>query len=282
MGNLLKRPLAIVLGTNEIASAVGVYLQRTHRAVVLAHDPYPPVIRRALAFHDVLYGEAKSIEGVTASRIDRIADAAGVLAAPARIAITRMGLTDLLILGPLDVIVDARMQKHAARPDFRGLARMVIGLGPGFTVGKNCDLAVETKPLKIGVLVAGGTTAPADCTPETIGGFSRERFVYAPLEGCWRTPFELGGRVYKGMPIGHIDRERIIAPIDGILRGIARDGTEMPEGVQLVEVDPRIYRRWQMTIEDRPRLIAEATLRALHILEAQQHPAVPLPGMLLN
>ncbi len=284
-GRALRRPLAIVLGTNEIASAVAVFLHRARRSVILAHDTYPPVIRRALAFHDVLYGERKSIEGVAAARCDRITEIPAVLAEPDHVVVTRMGLTDLLVLGAVDVIIDARMPKHALRPDFRGLAGMVIGLGPGFIVRKNCDLAVETKPLLIGALVEGGATEPADGTPELVSGAGRERFVYSSIEGCWRTPFEIGGRVYKGMPIGHIDSERIYAPIDGVLRGIARDGTEIPEGVKLVEVDPRIYRNRQGLIEERPRLIAEATLRAVRILEAQRgiHAAAfPMPGTVFN
>lgn len=250
--------------------------------MVLAHDPYPPVIRRATAFHDVLHGEEKSIEDVRAKRIDRIAEAAITLAEPRQVAVTPMGLTDLLMLGTIDIIVDARMQKHTIRPDLRGLARMVIGLGPGYAVRKNCDLAVETKPLLIGALAEGGTTEPADRTPETIAGVGRERFVYSALDGHWRTPFEIGGRVYKGMPIGHIDRERIYAPIDGVLRGIARDDIDIPKGVKLIEVNPRIYRRRQNEIEERPRLIAEATLRAVRILEAHHKLATTVPGMSLN
>lgn len=279
-----RPPIAIVLGTNDIASAVAVSVHRARRAVILAHDCDPPAIRRTLAFHDVLYGEAKSIEGIGAQRCDRITEIPSVLAQQDQVAITRMGLTDLLVLGGIDVIIDARMQKHAPRPDFRGLAQMVIGLGPGFCVGRNCDLAVETKPLLIGALVEGGATEPADGIPECLSGAGRERFVYAPSEGIWRTPFDIGGRVYKGMPIGHIDAEKIYAPIDGVLRGIARDGTEIPEGVKLVEVDPRIYRNRTGRIEERPRLIADATLRAIRILEAKRNirHAFPMPGIALN
>lgn len=279
-----QRPLAIVLGTNEIATAVAVYLHRAQRAVVLALDPYPPVIRRALAFHDALYGEAKSVEGVHALRCDRITEIAATLATPAQVAITPLGLTDLLVLGAVEMIIDARMQKHTPRQDFRGLAPMVIGLGPGFCVGRNCDLAVETKPLMIGVLVEGGETEPADGISEPLSGAGRERFVYAPFEGRWRTPFEIGRRVYKGMAIGHLDAERISAPIDGLLLGIARDGTEIPEGVKLLEIDPHIFRARHGQMDERPRLIAEATLRAVRILEAQRsiHPPAPVASALLN
>lgn len=54
---------AVVLGTNEIASAVGVYLQRDGWSVVLAHDPHPPVIRRKMAFHDVMFGDPAEVDG---------------------------------------------------------------------------------------------------------------------------------------------------------------------------------------------------------------------------
>jgi xanthine dehydrogenase accessory factor len=280
--NRARRPLAIVLGTNEIASAVAIHLHRMRYAVILSRDPFPPVIRRGMAFDDALYGEPKAVEGILAIAFDKIADAPAIHAKPQQVAITHMGLTDLLMLGPLDVLVDARLHKHAVTPDFRGLARIMIGLGPGFTVRKNCDLAIETKPVAAGALVEDGTTQAADGTPELLAGAGRERFVYTPYEGFWRTPFEIGGRVYKNMLIGHLDGERICAPIDGVLRGIARDGTEMPKGVKLVEVDPRIYRRRQTFIEERPRLIAEATLRAVHVLDMHHRTASPMPGMLLN
>jgi len=42
--------LAVILGTDEIASAVAVNLYRSGYCVVLSHDPLPPVIRRKMAF----------------------------------------------------------------------------------------------------------------------------------------------------------------------------------------------------------------------------------------
>jgi hypothetical protein len=277
-----NRPLAIVLGTNEIASAVAVHLHRARRAVILSHDRHPPVIRRRMAFHDALYGDPTQVEGIRASRIDKIVDAAGVSSKPGLVAITSMGLTDLLVLRPIEIIVDARMQKHTITPDFRGLARMTIGLGPGFAVGKNCDLAIETRPTSIGTIVDSGMTQMADGVPEPLFGTGRERFAYSSLEGRWRTPFDIGVRVFKGMLVGHIDKERVLAPIDGILSGIVRDGTEVPEGVKIIEVDPRVWRHRQTKIEARPRRIAEATMSAVHILEAQNRAAKALPGIFLN
>jgi xanthine dehydrogenase accessory factor len=63
-------PFAVILGTNEIASAVAVLLRGSGYSVVLSHDPYPPVIRRKMAFHDVLFDEQITLGGFTAVRAD--------------------------------------------------------------------------------------------------------------------------------------------------------------------------------------------------------------------
>ena len=54
---------AVILGTNEIASAVAVNLYRGGSSVVLSHDPLPPVIRRKMAFHDALFDDPVVIGG---------------------------------------------------------------------------------------------------------------------------------------------------------------------------------------------------------------------------
>ena len=55
------------------------------------------------------------------------------------------------------------------------------------------------------------------------------------------------------------------APIDGFLRGVARDGVEILQGVKIVEIDPRgRSANWTGT-DERGRTIAEATAKALQI-----------------
>src|SRR5271165_1229167 len=53
------RLLVIVLVTNEIASATAVRLTWEGHGVILSHDPFPPVIRRGMAFHDALFGGSR-------------------------------------------------------------------------------------------------------------------------------------------------------------------------------------------------------------------------------
>ena len=58
------QPFAVILGTNEIASAVAVKLRKARFGVILSHDPYPPVIRRGMAFYDALFDDRAVIDGV--------------------------------------------------------------------------------------------------------------------------------------------------------------------------------------------------------------------------
>ena len=62
-------PFVVILGANEIASAVAVRLNREGYWVVMCHDPFPPVIRRGMAFYDVLFDEQVEIVDTIAERI---------------------------------------------------------------------------------------------------------------------------------------------------------------------------------------------------------------------
>ncbi len=258
-----RLPSAVVLGTNEIASAVAVHLHRAGFGVVLSDDPHPPVIRRGMAFHDALHGDPAVVEGLAAVAVERATEVLAVTARHEAVAITPLGLVDLMPISPFDVLVDARMNKYAVVPDLRHLAGVSIGLGPGFTVGVDCDVAVETRPTRIGSLLTRGSTDAPDGQASPLGAFGGERFVYSAEAGRWRTAHAIGTRVFRGMVIGHLGREPVTAPMDGMLRGLARDGIEVAGRVKLVEIDPR--NRWQARwtgIDARGRAIAEATTAA--------------------
>jgi len=276
------QPFAVVLGTNEIASAVAVFLRRFGRAVVLADDPLAPVIRRGMAFYDALFDDGRLLETVGAVRIDSASALFEIASRQDQVAVTSLGLTDLLVLGQLDIIVDARMHKRAVMPRLRGLARTTIGLGPGFTAGGNCDVAVETRPDRLGLVLREGTTEPRDPQPSRLGEAGGERFVYTLGPGRWRTALDIGARVFKGVVLGHQGEAQVVAPIDGILRGIARDGTEMPGGVKLIEIDPRGRAARWIGIDQRPRAIAEAVIRAIMLGEAERLLSDPHPGLRMN
>jgi len=258
-------PLVAVLGTNEIASAVGVHLRRAGWSVVLAYDPFPPVVRRGMAFHDVLFGDRRVIEGIEGVRTETTTEIAAALTNPSHVAVTALQLADLVTVRPLEVLVDARMQKRRVTPDLRGVARVTVGLGPLFRVGMNCDVAVETRPARNGQVVTAGSTDEADGVSSRLGSVGPERFVYSDRPGLWHTPVDIGIRTFSRFVLGHLDGRPVHAPLDGTVRGIVRDGLQVPEGVKLVEIDPRGREsRWTGT-DERGRGIAEATVKAVRI-----------------
>ncbi len=256
-------PFVIVLGANEIASAVAARLTQEGCRVVLSHDPYPPVIRRGMAFHDALFNDRTEVDGIkgycgeTALEIVRVLMATGV------VAVTSLQLTDLIALRTPDVLIDARMQKRRMTPNLRNIANLSIGLGPQFAAGTNCDVAIETHPDHTGELVEIGETRPNDHIPRYLGGVGRDRFVYSARDGVWRTPLDVGARVFKNYLIGLLDGHRVISPRDGFLRGIARDGIFVPQNVKLVEVDPRGRASSWTGTDERGRAIADAAYRAI-------------------
>ena len=253
---------AIVLGTNEIASAIAVYLTRLGLRVVMSHDPMPPVIRRGMAFHDSLFGELTSLEDIWSINCDHTLEILDELGHGSRVIVTRLGLSHLLPVGGFSTIIDARMHKTSTMPMLRFLAPLTIGLGPGFIAQDNCDVAIETHPDFVGQILKSGATLNADGIPSPLGNLKQERFIYSTIQGRWSTPLEIGSKVYLGVTLGRLAGQDIIAHRDGILRGLARDGTEIPANVKLVEIDPRGRNAQWQGIDQRAKSIAEATLNA--------------------
>jgi hypothetical protein len=256
----------VILGTNEIASAVALQLRRDGYRVVLSHDPLIPVLRRKMAFHDALFDDAVMVEGMPARRADtgleiRTLEAPGVI-------ITELGLLDLIVIQAIDILVDARMQKYSATPDLRRLAGLAIGLGPGFAGGINCDIAIETQPGKAGLIVRQSEADPPDGLSQRLGDRGNERFVRAAFAGRWNSAIEIGTMVFKDFVIGHLRNVPVRAPFDGILRGVVRDGTEVPAGVKLLEIDPRRRRANWTEADQRTRLIAAAVKEVISAHQA--------------
>ncbi|MFG1358627.1 xanthine dehydrogenase [Xanthobacter pseudotagetidis] len=268
-------PFAVILGTNEIASAVAVHLFWAGHGVVLSHDPMPPVIRRRMAFHDALYDDAANVAGVVAGRAETSIEVRDRLTAGAGVTVTELGLLDLIVIGAIDILVDARMHKYEVTPDLRRLGRLAVGVGPGFSSGFNCDVAVETRPGLAGRVIAHGSTEPPDGVPSSLGGQLAARFARAEVAGRWHTAIEIGTRVYKDFIVGYLGGTPVRAPFDGFVRGVARDGTEVPQGVKLLEIDPRGRTASWTGIDARAGAIAKGVVRALARHKAARRLSTP-------
>ncbi|MCI1192269.1 hypothetical protein MOJ79_10485 [Calidifontimicrobium sp. SYSU G02091] len=233
-------PRIVVLGCGDVGSAVAHRLFVLGADVVLADDPRPPHPRRGMAFTDAWFDGTATLEGVSALLAHDTAELAALAQSLDVLPCTDAPWADVVAAWRPDVLVDARMRKRDVPPDLRAHAPTVVGLGPGFTPGVNCTLAVETAwGEALGDASATAGTSPLAGEPRRFEGLARERFVYAPAAGLWRTAAHIGDRVAAGQPVGDLGSVPVAAPVTGALRGLTRDGVPVRAGQKIVEVDPR-------------------------------------------
>jgi xanthine dehydrogenase accessory factor len=268
----------LVRGANDVASAVAHRLFTAGYAVVLHEEAEPTAARRGMAFADAVFDGSAELEGVTAVRVDGPASAVRLLRDREAVPLAVGDLAALVAAVRPHVLVDAWMRKRAVPEDQRGLAPLVVGLGPNFVAGGNVDLAVETSWADLGRLVEHGPTLPLAGEPRPIAGVGRERYVYAPRAGLFRTARKVGDPVRAGDAVAAIGDETVEAPIDGVLRGLTRDGVRVAAGTKVVEVDPRGAEGAALRgIGERPGRIADAVLHAIRAFEASRRQSLVNP-----
>ena len=141
------------------------------------------------------------------------------------------------------------------------------GVGPSLLAGHHADVVVETSWDRLGAIITDGSSLPLSGEPREIGGHARDRYVYAPVAGVFRTKAGVGDLVREGQAIAEISRTALRAPLDGILRGLTRDGVPVSVRTTVIEVDPQGIAAEVRTIGERPRRIADGVLEALRAWE---------------
>ncbi len=262
-------PIVLVKGAGDVGSAVAHALLRAGYRPLLVDVPAPTVARRRMAFADALFDGAAVLDGVRAVRVDTPDRLLALLASGREVPVMAWCDSDdpRAALPPglhLAAVVDARMRKRV-RPERQiDQAPLVIGLGPGFRAGETVHAAIETNwGPDLGQVLWAGEPAAYTGQPRAILGYARERYLYAPHAGCFRTSLDVGARVARGQVVGRVDETPLAAGIDGVIRGITRDGVLVTAGAKLVDVDPRGDPALAAGVGERPRRIAAGVLAAL-------------------
>jgi len=63
--------------------------------------------------------------------------------------------------------------------------------------------------------------------------------------------------------VAEVEGRPVVTEIDGILRGLLRDGLPVTKGFKVADVDPRCRREHCFTISDKARAIGGGVLEAL-------------------
>jgi xanthine dehydrogenase accessory factor len=262
----LQAPVVLVRGSGDVGSAVAHRLFTSGHPVVIHDVALPAVPRRGMAFTDAIFEGDCELEGVKARRLDDLEALPEALADGEAVAVTTLDVMAVLSAVRPDVLVDARMRKRAHPERQLELAPLTIGLGPNFVAGETTHLAIETRwGDELGTVITSGPTQALAGEPRSFDGHARDRFVYAPVAGVFRTAAVIGQRVGRGEPVAGIDGEDLAAPLDGILRGLTHDGVPVEAGAKVVEVDPRGELKAVIGLGPRPQRIAEGVSRAIEL-----------------
>lgn len=261
----------VIRGVNDIASAVAHRLFLNGAAVVVHEREQPSVSRRGMAFADAIFAGRAELAGVTAVLVTDLTQVLPLLTARETIPVAVAELSALLAAVRPAVLVDARMRKRAIPETQRGLAPLTIGLGPNFVAGETVDLAIETAwGADLGTVVARGPTRPLAGEPRPLAGHGRDRYVYAPAAGVFRTHRRVGEAIMAGEIVAYLDALPLSAPLDGVLRGLTHDGVPVASGTKVIEVDPRGADAAVKGIGERPDRIANGVLNALSMWRASR------------
>jgi xanthine dehydrogenase accessory factor len=219
-----------------------------------------------MAFTDAIFDGECELEGVRAHCLDDLAALSLALDEGSAVPVTTLDLGAVLDALHPSVLVDARMRKRARPEPQLELAPLTIGLGPGFVAGETAHLAIETRwGDELGTVITSGPTQALAGEPRSFDGHARDRFVYAPAAGVFRTAAAIGQRVRQDEPVAAIDGEQLTAPLDGILRGLTHDGVPVEAGAKVLEVDPRGELEAVVGLGRRPRKIAEGVAEAIEV-----------------
>ncbi|HZS79042.1 MAG TPA: selenium-dependent molybdenum cofactor biosynthesis protein YqeB [Ktedonobacteraceae bacterium] len=272
----VRLPLVMVKGAGDLATGVIHRLFRAGFPVMATELPQPTVLRRTVAFAEAVAQGEMTVEGLTAHKADSVDDAKRMLTEGLVPVLVDPEGVSLRELRP-GVLVEATLAKRNTGIS-TDTAPIVVALGPGYEAGKDAHAVIETnRGHNLGRVYLTGYAEPNTGTPGTIGGYGRERLLRAPCDGRLYSIRQIGDRVAAGETVAEVKSETqfmpVISAIDGILRGLVRDGLKVTGGMKIGDVDPRAVREHCFTISDKSRAVAGGVLEAVMYFLHAQHTA---------
>jgi len=228
--------LCVVRGGGDLATGVAWRLTRAGYPVVVPELACPLTVRRLVALRTAVLEGSVDIEGMT-GRLVASPDEAVVTAGAGEVAV--MVSPDLPDVDAA-VVVDARLAKRNLDTCLDD-APLVVGLGPGFTVGEDAHAVVETaRGPRLGRCLWHGSAEPDTGTPGVVGGRGAERVLRSSGTGSasWRA--SIGDIVEEGELLGAVGASPVVAPFPGRVRGLIGEQVDVLVGLKVGDLDPRL------------------------------------------
>jgi xanthine dehydrogenase accessory factor len=270
----------LIKGAGEMASGIAHRLFRSGFKVCMTEIPKPIAVRRTVSFSESVYEIEAEVEGIKGQLVS---SAASVLRAWGQRVIPVMVDPEAKIREkvPFNVLIDAILAKKNLRTAISD-ASLVVGIGPGFEVGKDVHMVIESnRGHNLGRVILYGKAEENTGIPGSIGLYSTERILRASQNGLFKTAGrQIGDYVTAQEVVGYLNDRPVIAAISGVLRGLLRDGMEVMKGTKLGDIDPRGISDYCFTISDKARAIAGGVLEGIMLYFEDTHfdePALTSP-----
>jgi xanthine dehydrogenase accessory factor len=230
-------PLVVVRGGGDLATGAARRLFLAGLRVLVTERAQPWCVRRRSAFAAAVLEGSVVVDGVLARHavfpeLPRWDWDGGVAVAVCADRPAPPGIQP-------DLLVDGRVLKrgHDTSTDD---APLVVGVGPGFQVGRDCHAAVESaRGHDLGRVLYAGSTLAFDGIPGALGGERERRVVRSTISGTFRGLVQIGDLIDAGQTIGVTDGRPVDAHIAGVVRGLVADGTAVIAQQKVGDVDPR-------------------------------------------
>lgn len=257
------KEIVLVRGGGDIATGVIQKLYRSGFNVVIAETERPTAIRRWVCLSEAIYEGEVSVEDMVSVYAQGIKDIYSAWDKNKIPVIKDSKLRILRHISPL-ALVDATICKKNIGTN-RAMAPITVALGPGYVAGKDVDIVVETnRGHNLGRIILQGEATQNTGVPGIIGGYGKERVIYAPNDGILHIVKDIGATVKKDDVICIVGDKEVRATIDGLIRGMIREGMNVKSGLKIADIDPRVSELENCSrISDKARNIGGAVLEAI-------------------
>lgn len=254
--------IIVIRGGGDIATGIAHRLFRAGFKVVILDIEYPTAIRRKVSFCEAIYKREITIEGVRAVLCENVEDIYDNLDDGNIAVYVDEDASVIPILSPIALVDSILAKKNLGTS--RDMAPITIGVGPGFSAGDDVDLVVETnRGHYLGRVIKEGSAIADTGIPGNIIGYTSERIVRAMGEGVVKNFHQIGDMVKIGDLICTTGGVEVKANIDGVLRGIIKEGLYVKKNMKIGDIDPRGIVEYTSTISDKARSVGGGVLEAI-------------------
>jgi xanthine dehydrogenase accessory factor len=258
----MYKDLVVIKGAGDLATGVAHRLFHCGFPILMLEIPNPTVIRRTVAFAEAIYSQENTVEGVTAVSVQNFDEIEKVISLNKIPILVDPDWKSIEKLKPA-VVVDAILAKRNLGTSLTD-SQVVIGLGPGFTAGKDVHAVVETqRGHYLGKVIYFGTAIPDTGVPGNIGGYSKERLIRSPIDGIFKEERQIGDILNAGDIVARVNNVPVYAPISGVIRGLLHNDLIVSKGSKIGDIDPRGIYEHIFDISDKARAISGGVLEAI-------------------